>query len=241
MVKKHCNSYQIISDLSDWVKMCFVYLLSDDSHSFADVLFYGNEAVLLIFDTLFFCVVDLGSQNFILAAVLTYLQQLVSICEWTGLFWRSRVDVSDEVLMCSPSGLQIHPKWNGPQEPSKQNSGWQTISHLVPLLNQSAFCCLNSVSVLMPWQPSDFCINVLFVQDFCTWYAKTVQNLMYRCFWYLNIFEQLNLLLVFIMPFLSQFDSSFSEHTSVPLISSVYVVLLEVMYVYKCFLILIQN
>uniref|UniRef100_A0A673LWS0 Meckelin-like n=1 Tax=Sinocyclocheilus rhinocerous TaxID=307959 RepID=A0A673LWS0_9TELE len=50
---------------------------NDDSHSFADVFFYGNEAVLLIFDTLFFCVVDLGSQNFILAAVLTYLQQLV--------------------------------------------------------------------------------------------------------------------------------------------------------------------
>ncbi|XP_050986760.1 meckelin isoform X1 [Labeo rohita] len=50
---------------------------NDDSHSFADVLFYGNEAVLLVFDTLFFCVVDLGSQNFILAAVLTYLQQLV--------------------------------------------------------------------------------------------------------------------------------------------------------------------
>uniref|UniRef100_A0A671LTD4 Transmembrane protein 67 n=1 Tax=Sinocyclocheilus anshuiensis TaxID=1608454 RepID=A0A671LTD4_9TELE len=50
---------------------------NDDSHSFADVLFYGNEAVLLIFDTLFFCVVDLSSQNFILAAVLTYLQQLV--------------------------------------------------------------------------------------------------------------------------------------------------------------------
>ncbi|KAI7806628.1 meckelin [Triplophysa rosa] len=50
---------------------------NDDSHSFADVLFYGNEAVLLIFDTLFFCVVDMGSQNFILAAVLTYLQQLI--------------------------------------------------------------------------------------------------------------------------------------------------------------------
>lgn len=64
--------------------MFFVYLLSDDSHSFADVLFYGNEAVLLIFDTLFFCVVDLGSQNFILAAVLTYLQQLVSICEYVN-------------------------------------------------------------------------------------------------------------------------------------------------------------
>lgn len=58
----------------------YLYLPSDDSHSFSDVLYYGNEGVLLIFDTLFFCVVDLGSQNFILAAVLTYLQQLVSIC-----------------------------------------------------------------------------------------------------------------------------------------------------------------
>ncbi|XP_031432529.1 meckelin isoform X1 [Clupea harengus] len=50
---------------------------NDESHSFSDVLFYGNEATLLIFDTLFFCVVDLASQNFILAAALTYLQQMV--------------------------------------------------------------------------------------------------------------------------------------------------------------------
>ncbi|XP_060717623.1 meckelin isoform X1 [Tachysurus vachellii] len=50
---------------------------NDDSYSFAEVLFYGNEATLLIFDTLFFCVVDLSSQNYILAAVLTYVQQLV--------------------------------------------------------------------------------------------------------------------------------------------------------------------
>ncbi|TRY84592.1 hypothetical protein DNTS_001329 [Danionella cerebrum] len=49
---------------------------NDESHSFSDVLFYGNEGVLLIFDTLFFCVVDLANQNYILAAVLTYLQQL---------------------------------------------------------------------------------------------------------------------------------------------------------------------
>ncbi|XP_060756170.1 meckelin isoform X1 [Neoarius graeffei] len=50
---------------------------NDDSHSFTEVLFYGNEATLLVFDTLFFCVVDLGSQNYILAAVLTYVQQLI--------------------------------------------------------------------------------------------------------------------------------------------------------------------
>ncbi|TSK20226.1 Meckelin [Bagarius yarrelli] len=50
---------------------------NDDSYSFTELLFYGNEMTLLIFDTLFFCVVDLGSQSYILAAVLTYVQQLV--------------------------------------------------------------------------------------------------------------------------------------------------------------------
>ncbi|XP_068995526.1 meckelin [Embiotoca jacksoni] len=50
---------------------------NDEAHSFSDVLFYGNEGTLLIFDTLFFCVVDLGSQNFVLAAVLTYVQQMI--------------------------------------------------------------------------------------------------------------------------------------------------------------------
>ncbi|XP_041649533.1 meckelin [Cheilinus undulatus] len=50
---------------------------NDEAHSFSDVLYYGNEGTLLIFDTLFFCVVDLGSQSFVLAAVLTYLQQMI--------------------------------------------------------------------------------------------------------------------------------------------------------------------
>lgn len=58
----------------------FAFLLTDKAHSFSDVLFYGNEATLLIFDTLFFCVVDLGSQSFVLASVLTFAQQMVSIC-----------------------------------------------------------------------------------------------------------------------------------------------------------------
>ncbi|XP_075172370.1 meckelin isoform X1 [Anomaloglossus baeobatrachus] len=48
---------------------------SDETHSFSDVLFYGHESTLLIFDTLVFCVVDIMSQNFVLAAIITYLQQ----------------------------------------------------------------------------------------------------------------------------------------------------------------------
>uniref|UniRef100_A0A8B9IZV2 Transmembrane protein 67 n=1 Tax=Amazona collaria TaxID=241587 RepID=A0A8B9IZV2_9PSIT len=48
---------------------------SDEGQSFSDVLYYGNETTLLIFDILFFSVVDLASQSFVLAAILTYLQQ----------------------------------------------------------------------------------------------------------------------------------------------------------------------
>ncbi|CAF93906.1 unnamed protein product, partial [Tetraodon nigroviridis] len=56
---------------------------NDEDFSFKDVVFYGNEATLLIFDTLFFCVVDLGAQSFVLAAVLTYIEQ-------TGRWWGPR-------------------------------------------------------------------------------------------------------------------------------------------------------
>uniref|UniRef100_A0A2K5QQ86 Transmembrane protein 67 n=1 Tax=Cebus imitator TaxID=2715852 RepID=A0A2K5QQ86_CEBIM len=57
-----------------------------EGYSFSSVLYYGNEATLLIFDLLFFCVVDLACQNFILAAFLTYLQQEIFryICNTVG-------------------------------------------------------------------------------------------------------------------------------------------------------------
>ncbi|XP_072855213.2 meckelin [Pogona vitticeps] len=48
---------------------------NDEGHSFSDVLYYGNEATLLTFDMLFFTIVDMATQSFVLAAVLTYLQQ----------------------------------------------------------------------------------------------------------------------------------------------------------------------
>uniref|UniRef100_A0AC11DEV3 Transmembrane protein 67 n=1 Tax=Ovis aries TaxID=9940 RepID=A0AC11DEV3_SHEEP len=48
---------------------------NDEGYSFSNVLYYGNEATLLIYDLMFFCVVDLACQNFVLAAFLTYLQQ----------------------------------------------------------------------------------------------------------------------------------------------------------------------
>nr|XP_004656991.2 meckelin isoform X1 [Jaculus jaculus] len=48
---------------------------NDESYSFSNMLYYGNETTLLIFDLLFFCIVDLACQDLVLAAFLTYLQQ----------------------------------------------------------------------------------------------------------------------------------------------------------------------
>ncbi|XP_072426341.1 meckelin [Chiloscyllium punctatum] len=50
---------------------------NDEKLSFAEVLYYGNESTLIIFDVLFFCMVDLATQSFIFAAFLTYIQQKV--------------------------------------------------------------------------------------------------------------------------------------------------------------------
>lgn len=82
----------------------FAFLPADKAHSFSDVLFYGNEATLLIFDTLFFCVVDLGSQSFVLASVLTFAQQMVSICHSHSLL---RCDQKDHMWMFPMTCLQI--------------------------------------------------------------------------------------------------------------------------------------
>ncbi|KAM4722988.1 meckelin-like [Rhinophrynus dorsalis] len=49
---------------------------NDDSCHFSRTLFYGNELVLLLFDTLLFCIVDLGTQNFVLATIITFIVQM---------------------------------------------------------------------------------------------------------------------------------------------------------------------
>uniref|UniRef100_A0A8B9K4Q3 Transmembrane protein 67 n=1 Tax=Astyanax mexicanus TaxID=7994 RepID=A0A8B9K4Q3_ASTMX len=73
---------------------------NDDSYSFSDVLFYGNESTLLVFDTLFFCVVDIGSQSFVLASVLTYLQQMVSVCVCVYHAVLIKVNKLKSILFC---------------------------------------------------------------------------------------------------------------------------------------------
>ncbi|RXM31158.1 Meckelin [Acipenser ruthenus] len=54
-----------------------------DGIVFSNVLYYGNELVLLLFDTLLFCIIDLGTQNIVLATILTYLvQQLLEMLRY---------------------------------------------------------------------------------------------------------------------------------------------------------------
>ncbi|MEE6500410.1 hypothetical protein FKM82_003772 [Ascaphus truei] len=50
-------------------------LYNDDRARFSRTLFYSNELVLLLFDTLLFCIIDLGTQNFVLATIITFIVQ----------------------------------------------------------------------------------------------------------------------------------------------------------------------
>jgi len=51
------------------------HLLYSDkgSFSFTSIIFYGNEWSLLLFDILLFSIVDLVSQHYVLAAIVTYI------------------------------------------------------------------------------------------------------------------------------------------------------------------------
>ena len=50
---------------------CFVPLLTDNGHSFDNILFYGNEMTLFTFDLIVFCFVEILSADFLLAGIIT--------------------------------------------------------------------------------------------------------------------------------------------------------------------------
>lgn len=52
-------------------------LYNDDSRAFTNVFFFGHEWTLLLWEVLFFAIVDYAATNFVLAGVLTYLQSRV--------------------------------------------------------------------------------------------------------------------------------------------------------------------
>ena len=84
-----------------------LFLLADDGHSFDQVLFYGNEMTLLLFDMLTFCIADYIFMNYIVAGVITYLMSEVG-CYYLSLVVRKPVfGVSDLVPHksgCSATG-----------------------------------------------------------------------------------------------------------------------------------------
>ncbi|XP_028665660.1 meckelin-like [Erpetoichthys calabaricus] len=60
-----------------------IFYNDPDGILFSNVLCYGNELTLLLFDLLLFCVIDLGTQNFVLAAIITFLvQQVIEILRY---------------------------------------------------------------------------------------------------------------------------------------------------------------
>ncbi|XP_028416781.1 LOW QUALITY PROTEIN: meckelin-like [Dendronephthya gigantea] len=50
---------------------------NDDGRSFTNVFFFGHEWTLLLWEVLFFAIVDYAALNFVLAGVLTYLQSRI--------------------------------------------------------------------------------------------------------------------------------------------------------------------
>ena len=61
----------------------FLDVLPDSGHSFDAVLFFGHETTLTIFEVLFFSVVDLIAQDFVLAAVLTFILMEVRLTSYS--------------------------------------------------------------------------------------------------------------------------------------------------------------
>lgn len=53
--------------------------VSDNGHSFDSVLFYGNERTLFMFNLYTFIFVDVLLHNFVLAGIITFVVDLVSI------------------------------------------------------------------------------------------------------------------------------------------------------------------
>jgi meckelin len=54
-------------------------MLSDKRLSFDSLLFYGNELMLLVFEVLFFAIIDLATQNYIFDGAMLYLLMEVTM------------------------------------------------------------------------------------------------------------------------------------------------------------------
>lgn len=62
------------------VDLLYFFLFEDEDNPYQEVLFSGNERKIFTFDLALFLVVDFFSQNYVLAAFITYVVQKVIIC-----------------------------------------------------------------------------------------------------------------------------------------------------------------
>lgn len=58
-----------------------LFCISDNGHSFDAVIYHGHEFTLVLWDLLMFCVADFASNDFVLAAAVTYVVDKVSAGE----------------------------------------------------------------------------------------------------------------------------------------------------------------
>nr|XP_015223564.1 PREDICTED: meckelin-like [Lepisosteus oculatus] len=73
-----------------------IFYNDPDGIVFSKVLYYSSELILLLFDTLLFCIISLGSQNAVLAAILTYvIQQVLEFLR----YYISRRNLSSKTLV----------------------------------------------------------------------------------------------------------------------------------------------
>ena len=93
--KKHCawSTNSVVAKKS--IKELAGFFV-DDGHSFDQVLFYGHESMLIIFEVLLFGVIDLMAESYVLSAILLYIIMEV----WH--FNQNRIDHSIEKMQ----------KWN---------------------------------------------------------------------------------------------------------------------------------
>ena len=78
-----CNRFHLFLDVSahTYFRSYPFPTVADNGHSFDQVLFYGNEMSLIIFDTLLFCIVDLIWKNYLLDGIIVFLIISVSL-DW---------------------------------------------------------------------------------------------------------------------------------------------------------------
>ena len=77
-VRNDCE-IQITATVKTMNTICFRIFTDNDGSAFTKTIFWGNEVSLQLFLLSFFSLVDLLATDYVLAALLTYLLNMVSV------------------------------------------------------------------------------------------------------------------------------------------------------------------